>query len=31
MQAIPEAIVAPPDVKFQTIASAMDLADISTG
>ena len=31
MRAIPEAIVAPPDVKFHTIASTMDLADVSTG
>jgi quinol monooxygenase YgiN len=30
MQAIPGAIVAPPDVKFHTIASTMDLADVST-
>ena len=31
MQAIPATIVGPPDVKFQTIASTMDLADVSTG
>ena len=31
MQAIPATIVAPPDVKFHTIASTMDLADVSTG
>jgi quinol monooxygenase YgiN len=31
MQAIRAAIVAPPDVKFHTIASTMDLADLSTG
>jgi quinol monooxygenase YgiN len=31
MQAIPTAIVAPPDVKFHTIASTMDLADVSAG
>jgi quinol monooxygenase YgiN len=31
MQAIPTTIVAPPDVKFHTIASTMDLADVSTG
>ena len=31
MRAIPEAIVAPPDVKFHTIASTMDLPDVSTG
>ena len=30
MRAIPEAIVAPPDVKFHTIESSMDLADVST-
>jgi quinol monooxygenase YgiN len=30
MQAIPGAIVAPPDVKFHTIASTTDLADMST-
>ena len=29
MRAIPAAIVAPPDVKFHTIASSMDLADVS--
>jgi quinol monooxygenase YgiN len=29
MGAIPEAIVAPPDVKFHTIASSIDLADVS--
>jgi quinol monooxygenase YgiN len=31
MQAVPEAIVAPPDVKFHTIAKTADLADVSTG
>jgi quinol monooxygenase YgiN len=31
MQAIPATIVAPPDVKFHTIASSMDLADIGDG
>lgn len=31
MQAIPSAIVAPPDVKFHTIASSRDLADVSGG
>ena len=31
MQAIPATIIAPPDVKFHTIASTMDLADVSTG
>ena len=31
MRAIPPAIVAPPDVKFHTIASTMDLADVSVG
>jgi quinol monooxygenase YgiN len=31
MQAIPGAIVAPPDVKFHTIASSLDLADVSSG
>ncbi len=30
MRAIPDAVVAPPDVKFHTIASSMDLADVST-
>ena len=30
MGAIPEAITAPPDVKFHTIASSLDLADVST-
>jgi quinol monooxygenase YgiN len=29
MRAIPEAIIAPPDVKFHTIASSMNLADVS--
>ena len=29
MRAIQSAIVAPPDVKFHTIASSMDLADVS--
>jgi quinol monooxygenase YgiN len=29
MRAIPATIVAPPDVKFHTIASTMDLADVS--
>jgi quinol monooxygenase YgiN len=29
MRAIPAAIVEPPDVKFHTIASSMDLADVS--
>ncbi len=31
MQAIPATIIAPPDVKFHTIASSMDLADVSGG
>jgi quinol monooxygenase YgiN len=31
MRAIPATIIAPPDVKFHTIASSMDLADVSTG
>jgi quinol monooxygenase YgiN len=31
MQAIPSTIVAPPDVKFHTIASSMNLADVSAG
>lgn len=31
MRAIPAAIVAPPDVKFHSIASSMDLADVTTG
>jgi quinol monooxygenase YgiN len=31
MKAIPATIVAPPDVKFHTIASSMDLADVSAG
>jgi quinol monooxygenase YgiN len=31
MQAIPATLVAPPDVKFHTIASTMDLAEVSTG
>ena len=30
MRAIPETIVAPPDVKFHTIESSMDLADVTT-
>ncbi len=31
MQAIPATINAPPDVKFHTIASSIDLADVTTG
>ncbi len=31
MQAIPATIVAPPDVMFHTIASSMDLAEVSAG
>jgi quinol monooxygenase YgiN len=31
MQAIPATIVAPPDVRFHTIESTMDLADVSAG
>jgi quinol monooxygenase YgiN len=31
MQAITATIVAPPDVKFHTIASSKDLADVTTG
>jgi quinol monooxygenase YgiN len=31
MRAIPATIVAPRDVKFHTISSSMDLADVSTG
>jgi quinol monooxygenase YgiN len=30
MRAIPATIVAPPDVKFHSIASSMDLADVTT-
>ena len=30
MRAIPATIVGPPDVKFHTIASSMDLADVTT-
>jgi quinol monooxygenase YgiN len=31
MKAIPEALIGPPDVKFHTVASTMDLADVSAG
>jgi quinol monooxygenase YgiN len=31
MQAIPATVTAPSDVKFHTIASTMDLADVSAG
>jgi quinol monooxygenase YgiN len=31
MRAIPDTIVAPPDVKFHTIERSVDLADLSTG
>jgi quinol monooxygenase YgiN len=31
MQAIQATLVAPPDVKFHTIASSMDLADVIGG
>jgi quinol monooxygenase YgiN len=31
MQAVPAAIVGPPDVKFHTVASSMDLSDVSSG
>jgi quinol monooxygenase YgiN len=31
MQAIPATLIAPPDVKFHTIASSMDLSDVSAG
>jgi quinol monooxygenase YgiN len=31
MQAIPAAVTAPPDVKFHTIASSMDLSEVSAG
>jgi quinol monooxygenase YgiN len=31
MRAIPAAITAPPDVKFHTVASSMDLADVGPG
>jgi quinol monooxygenase YgiN len=31
LQAIPATIVARPDVKFHTIASSMDLADVTAG
>ena len=31
MRAIPATIVAPPDVKFHTIESTMDLSEVSTG
>lgn len=31
MTAIPATIIAPPDVKFHTIASSLDLADVTAG
>ena len=31
MEAIPAAVVAPPDVRFHTIASSVDLADLNVG
>ncbi len=31
MRAIPATIVAPPDVRFHSIASSMDLADVTAG
>ena len=31
MQAIPATLVAPPDVKFHTVASSMDLAEVTSG
>jgi quinol monooxygenase YgiN len=31
MQAITATLVAAPDVKFHTVASSMDLADVTTG
>jgi quinol monooxygenase YgiN len=31
MQAIPETLVAPPDVKFHTISATMDLSEVRTG
>jgi quinol monooxygenase YgiN len=31
MAAIPATLIAPPDVKFHTIESSMDLADVTTG
>lgn len=31
MRSIPATIVAPPDVKFHTVARSMDLADVRTG
>ena len=31
LQAIPATLVAPPDVKFHSIASSMDLADVTAG
>jgi quinol monooxygenase YgiN len=31
MRAIPKTLVAPPDVKFHTVASSMDLADVDSG
>src|SRR5947199_1508846 len=31
MQAVRATVVAPPDVKFHTIASSLDLADVTTG
>jgi quinol monooxygenase YgiN len=31
MQAIPAVVTAPPDVKFHTIASSMDLSEVSAG
>jgi quinol monooxygenase YgiN len=31
LEAIPATIVAPPDVKFHTVANSMDLADVRSG
>jgi quinol monooxygenase YgiN len=31
MRAVPAAVTAPPDVKFHTIASTVDLADLNAG
>ena len=31
MRAIPATLIAPPDVKFHTVASSMDLAEVSRG
>ena len=31
MQTIPETLIAPPEVKFHTIAATMDLSEVRTG